>query len=127
MALRLLDDLQNHARTRPAAAAVRSVGTPKEQLTFLELHRHVLRLAEMLRARIPTGSTVLLCRSNRPSYITSFLGVLAAGNTVFPLSSDSAEPEFVSAAPPFASVRRDRRTAGCTKPSTPFQGQCSAG
>lgn len=105
MALRLIDDLQNHARTRPAAVAVRSVGNPNERLTFLELNDRVPRLAELLRAQIPAGSTVLLCKSNRPSYIVNFLGVLAAGHTVFPLSIDSAEPEFVSAA------RRSRASA----------------
>lgn len=98
MTLRLLDDLRTHAKSRPAFVAACAVGNPEQNLTFLELHHRVAWLAETLGTRIPAGSTVLLCGFNRPSFIASFLGVLAAGDIVFPISIDSAEPEIVSAA-----------------------------
>jgi acyl-CoA synthetase (AMP-forming)/AMP-acid ligase II len=98
MNLRLLDDLTHHAVTRPDAVAALSVGSPARFLTYQDLHRRVTDLAAILRARVQDNSVVLLCGTNRPSYVTSFLGVLAAGNTVFPLSGDLTESELVLAA-----------------------------
>ena len=98
MTLRLLDDLERHAAIRPHAVAVLSVGNSARFLTYRDLHRRVTDLGAILDARIRGNSTVLLSGANRPWYVTSFLGVLAAGNTVFPLSGDLTESELVSAA-----------------------------
>lgn len=98
MALRLIEDLQAHARCRPEAPAVRRVGNNDRAWSFGELLRRVNRIAETLRSPISAQSTVVLCAPNRPSFISSFLGALAAGNTVFPIATDLSEPELTSAA-----------------------------
>lgn len=98
MTLRLLDDLRHHARSRPTAIAACAVGMRGNSLTFHSMHQRVEQLAECLAAKISAGFTVLLCGSNRPSYIAQFLGVLAAGDTVFPFSPDSSESELLTAA-----------------------------
>jgi acyl-CoA synthetase (AMP-forming)/AMP-acid ligase II len=99
MTLQLLDDLRTHATRRPDAAALVPVGGPPDtSLTFRELERRTLELATVLRERLPSHSTVLLCYPNRPAYHAAFLGTLAADKTVFPVSIDSAAPELESAA-----------------------------
>jgi acyl-coenzyme A synthetase/AMP-(fatty) acid ligase len=99
MTLRLIDDLQDHARNHPHALAALPVGDSwGKAISYAELHQQVLRLAAMLRDQLPVGATVLLCGPNRPSYLTHLLAVLAAGNTVFPIAADSAGPELASAA-----------------------------
>lgn len=99
MMLRLLDDLRTHARLRPAAPALLpvggSAGTP---LAFAELERLTREVATVLRQRIAPRSTVLLCYPNRPAYHAAFLGALAAGDAVFPVSTESAAPELEAAA-----------------------------
>lgn len=112
MTLRLLDDLQTHARTRPDAVAVRSVGRQVQVFTYLELQLRVRQLAEILRACLGPSSTVLLCGFNRPSFITHYLGVLAAGHTVFPLSTDSSESELINIA------RRSGAAAAISAPAS---------
>lgn len=99
MTLRLLEDLRTHASLRPHAAALVPVGgTAGASLTFGDLERRTRELATVLRERVPLNSTVLLCCPNRPAYHAAFLGTLAAGSTVFPVSPDSAPPELESAA-----------------------------
>ncbi|HEY2589262.1 MAG TPA: AMP-binding protein [Tepidisphaeraceae bacterium] len=99
MALRLLDDLRTHARLRPDAPALLAVGGSADaSLTFAELENRARELATILRDRIPLHSTVLLCYPSRQPYHAAFLGTLAAGDTVFPVSPDSARPELESAA-----------------------------
>jgi acyl-CoA synthetase (AMP-forming)/AMP-acid ligase II len=98
MTLRLLDDLQNHARTRPQALAVLSVNGREQRLAYADLQHRVTSLAGVVRARLPLGSTIVICGPNRPSYIADFLGILAAGSTVFPLAADLTESELASAA-----------------------------
>jgi acyl-CoA synthetase (AMP-forming)/AMP-acid ligase II len=98
MTLRLLHALQDHARVRSNAPAAVGVGTTENALSWAQLNDRVTTLATTLRQHLPPDATVLLCYPNRPEFIAAFLGVLAAGTTVFPISADSAGPELKSAA-----------------------------
>lgn len=111
MTLRLLDDLQHHARTRPQALAALSVNGPEQRLTYADLQQRVASLEQLLRAQVSVGSTILLCGPNRPSYIADFLGILAADCTVFPLAADLTESELASAG------RRSKAAAIIARPA----------
>lgn len=98
MMLHLIDALQRHASTRPAAIAARAVGaTQRQKLSYSELQTRAASIAAVLGQTVPAGTTVLLCGPNRLSFIASFLGILAAGNAVFPIAEDSAGAELASA------------------------------
>jgi acyl-CoA synthetase (AMP-forming)/AMP-acid ligase II len=98
MTLRLLQDLESHARSAPDAPAVQSVG-PGEPIQFTrgQLHDSVCKICEAL-CKLLAGGTVLLHYPNRRQYIPAFLGVLAAECTLFPVAADAAEAEVISAA-----------------------------
>jgi acyl-CoA synthetase (AMP-forming)/AMP-acid ligase II len=98
MTLRLLDDLRTHARQRPDAPALVPVGGRDAPWTFAELDRGAGEVERVLRERIAADSTILLCYPNRPAFHATFLGTLAAGDTIFPVSTDSTVPELESAA-----------------------------
>ncbi|HXE52769.1 MAG TPA: class I adenylate-forming enzyme family protein, partial [Tepidisphaeraceae bacterium] len=93
-----LEFLRSHATSRPGLPAVCRVGANDAPTSWQTLHQQVQALSEFLKPILPAGGTVLLCYPNRPEYIALFLGVLAAGDTLFPVSSDSAGPELISAA-----------------------------
>ena len=98
MTPQLIEDLQRHASTRPAALAARTVGESGSQsLSYSDIQAHVSQLAALLRQTVAEGATVMLCVPNRPSFIATFLGILAAGNAVFPLAEDSAGAELAAA------------------------------
>ena len=99
MTMRLLESLSAHARYRGSSVAARSVGAMvANAITYCALDASVLRLAGVLGQAAGPGSTVVLSYPNRPEYLAGYLGVLAAGSTVFPMSSDSVGPELLSAA-----------------------------
>lgn len=98
MMLRLLQDLDSHARTRSLAPAIYGAGQDQPAFTWETLRDRVASVADTLQREAPAGGTVLLCGPNCPEYIAAFLGVLAAGDTLFPISCESAGPELASAA-----------------------------
>lgn len=99
MALRLIEKLREHAGRRPSAIALRAAGNPQvEPVTWSGLARQVESVAACLAQQLPAGAVVLLCLPNRPENVAAFLGVLAAGRTLFPIPVDSAPPELASVA-----------------------------
>ena len=95
--LRLLEAVAKHARLMPHAAAVCAVGS-RLGYSWTELNDRIASVAAGLRQALGHGGTVLLCHPNDPDFIAAFLGTLAAGNAVFPVSADAVGPELQSAA-----------------------------
>lgn len=86
--MQLLDKLQHHASHRPDAVALAHVerdGQTAETFTYFEYHRAVARVAEAIGRATPAGAVVLIQMPNALTYPVAFLGVLAAGRTLFPL------------------------------------------
>lgn len=101
MSLRLIHCLAEYGRSRPGAVAVRQVDEGElanRELTYGELHRRVAAFAARLSKEVRPGDVVLLCCPNQPMYFVAFLGILAAGATVFPLNPELTEPELLAAA-----------------------------
>lgn len=100
MGLRLIERLREHARQRPGAVALRAAANHEaEPISRAALLQRVERVADCLAAQgVPAGAPVLLCYPNEPECVATFLGVLAAGNTLFPLPVDSAAPELAQLA-----------------------------
>ena len=97
--MRLLQELDAHARSAPEAAAVRSVGRdPPVVLSRGQLRDRVGAIASRLREQLGQSGVILLHYPNRPEYVVAFLGVLAAEGTLFPVAADAAGPEVVAAA-----------------------------
>src|SRR5437016_5752594 len=93
----LLARLRRHAEERRSACAYREAGGGRS-LNYGELAAAVDALAMSLRARLEAGSVVILSSANRIEYPVAFLGVLAAGCTVFPVSAEAADAELMRAA-----------------------------
>jgi acyl-CoA synthetase (AMP-forming)/AMP-acid ligase II len=91
----LLARLASHAAQRPTAQAYQA---GDGSLTYGQLHVRVTALAGALRQSLPSGAAVLLSCPNCLEYPIAFLGILAAGCTVFPVSPEAADVEIASAA-----------------------------
>lgn len=94
--MEILDRLARHARQTPQRAAVVSPGSGR--LDYAQLSRAVSGIAAMLRARAGPDEVVILSCVNCPEFVASFLGVLAAGATVFPVSPGLSGTELERAA-----------------------------
>jgi len=86
--LRVLDQLQQHAESRPDAIAFadadsRDAGT--QRLTYAQLAAAVVCAADAIDRATPSDSVILIQLPNALAYPVAYLGVLAAGRTVFPL------------------------------------------
>ena len=99
MTLELLEALDRHARSDGAKRAAAPVGGPSaESLTYAWLRDRTEALRLRLVDATGPGATTLLCYPNRPEYLAAYLGSLAAGRTVFPISPAASGAETVSAA-----------------------------
>jgi acyl-CoA synthetase (AMP-forming)/AMP-acid ligase II len=78
-------------KERPDAAAYRQGSTI---LTYRDLAGGVAALANLLQREIPSKSVVMLSCSNQLAYPVTFLAILAAGCTVFPVSIEMTEVEL---------------------------------
>jgi long-chain fatty acid adenylyltransferase FadD28 len=84
--------LREHARLRPDDTAFTFVdyeqdsdGVP-ERLTWSQLYRRALSVAQALRVRGSTGDRALILAPHGPDYVAAFLGALQAGLIAVPLS-----------------------------------------
>jgi len=98
MAMELLNRLQRHAREAPDQVAYREVTGGGRAMTYAQLAAASRAFAAHLRRRMPRGGVVMLCLPNALEYPAAFLGILAAGFGVFPVSADSAPAELKSLA-----------------------------
>ena len=92
---RLLADLvRAHARSRPAAAALRD---ESQSLSYAELDALMDRVAAALQqGGVRPGEAIAICALNSVRYAALFLGALRAGVVVAPLAP-SATPEALAA------------------------------
>ncbi len=95
--LQLLDRLAAHAADRPGAVAYRDAGN-HQSLTWRTLADRVTALGRRLASAFPAGGVVMLCAANQIEYPVAFLGILASGCDVFPVSAEIAEAELLRAA-----------------------------
>ncbi len=88
--------LKQHAEDRPEAIAYRlhSSGT----LTYRQLADQVDAFAHWLSDRVPRGATIILSCPSDLKYPVAFLGLLAAGCSVFPILLDASDMELSRAA-----------------------------
>jgi long-chain acyl-CoA synthetase len=89
--MKLLHRLNQHAADAPQRVAYREVtGDVRRELTYGELARAVSGFA----GRVRSGAVVMLCLPNRIEYLAAFLGILAGGASVFPVSPELTEAEL---------------------------------
>ena len=100
MALQLLNNLSQHGQLRPDAVAVREVvrDEPSRMLTWDQLSRLVDHWGAVFASALKPGDVGIICSPNTCGFWVVFLGMLKAGLNVFPVWSDIAEPELLSAA-----------------------------
>lgn len=91
----LLAQVNRHADERPNALAYRMAGGAS--LTYRELLDRATALADTLATRLPSQSVVLLSYPSQLEYPIAFLGILAAGCAVFPVSSEATDTELNNA------------------------------
>jgi acyl-CoA synthetase (AMP-forming)/AMP-acid ligase II len=140
--LALIRRLDEHARRRPDAVAVREIAGPGAErvVTRRELQAASCHLAERLR-RAPEG-VVATCAGNRSELVAALLGGLRADRPVLPIPPDApageradlfrrlsvsvlvAEPQVLDAATevavriPLDAIALDRRAGGDAGPPT---------
>jgi len=99
MTLRLIEKLRAHAQDRPDAPILRRVAMPPgEFVTRHGLVEQVDAVTRHLHQHLPIGATILLCHSYAPEFVSAFLGVLNAGDTLFCVPVDSVAAELEMAA-----------------------------
>jgi long-chain acyl-CoA synthetase len=94
MSMKLLQRLDHHACSAPARIAYRELAVPGRTLTYLQLRDAAFAFAAHLRTLVQPGAVVMLALPNRLEYPIAFLGVLAAGCCVFPVSSEMVDVEM---------------------------------
>ncbi len=95
--LELLQRIAAHATGRPEGVAYRDAGNG-QALTWRELVDRSVMLGRQLAGAFPAGGVVMLCAANQTEYPIAFLGALAAGCDVFPVSAEIADAELLRAA-----------------------------
>jgi long-chain acyl-CoA synthetase len=81
--------LQRAAQKHPERPAIFDEG---EALTYGDLWDRVERLAAALRDRVTPESRVVVSLSDKPSFVTAFYAVSAAGGVSVPLADGASEP-----------------------------------
>jgi acyl-CoA synthetase (AMP-forming)/AMP-acid ligase II len=94
--MQLLDRLSLHAQTRPGDLAY--TDQSGHALTWKQLNDAARGFAVAITERLQDRGPILLCAPNQINYPIAFLGILAAGFDVFPISADVAESELLRAA-----------------------------
>jgi acyl-CoA synthetase (AMP-forming)/AMP-acid ligase II len=100
MPLRLLAQIERHARERPTAPAFSHAITPlgAADLTWSQLQSAILAASAEFADHLDPGSVLLLCSANRAEFAIAFLAGLSAGLCVFPVSPSLTVAELESAA-----------------------------
>src|SRR5438552_4167478 len=93
----ILDRLRSHASDSPDGIALREVASGRT-MSWSKLDSAVREFAGELKTDLPAGSVVMLRCPNTCGFHVAFLGVLAAGMTVFPVAHEITRPEFDAAA-----------------------------
>lgn len=89
--MKLIERLNEHVAAAPEGLAYREVtGEVRRELTYGGLARAVGAIA----SRVQAGEVVILCLANRIEYPAAFLGILAGGASVFPVSPDLTAAEL---------------------------------
>jgi acyl-CoA synthetase (AMP-forming)/AMP-acid ligase II len=96
MSFGLIERLGEHARDRPDAPALAAIDTGKVW-TWRDVGGATASVARRLKSNASRG-TVMLCAANEPGFVAGFLGALAAGWQVFPVSPQSPAAELRSLA-----------------------------
>jgi acyl-CoA synthetase (AMP-forming)/AMP-acid ligase II len=92
MNLHLIERLAEHGRQMPHASALVQLPAGRTW-TWKDLNSATAAVAARLRERAP-ATTVMLCGANEPAFVAAFLGALAAGCQVFPVSPQSPAAEL---------------------------------
>lgn len=106
MAVQLLTNILEHARSRPDAPAIAgfrwaangAAAMHRTTWTYGQLAATTSVVAQRIAARTPENGVVLLAQPNGFEFTAMFLGILAAGRTVFPVSPTLAASELTEAA-----------------------------
>ncbi|MDB5319556.1 MAG: putative long-chain-fatty-acid--CoA ligase, partial [Phycisphaerales bacterium] len=98
MAMQLLQRLDAHARLAGRRTAYRELCAGGRELSYEQLRDGAMAFARHVRSKIAAGAVVMLCVPNRIEYPVAFLGILAAGCSVFPVSAEITDVELRSLA-----------------------------
>ena len=98
MAMKLLQRIDTHARSAGNRTAYRELCTGGRELTYPQLRDAAMAFAALVSNKVAAGGVVMLCVPNRIEYPVAFLGVLAAGCSVFPVSAEITDVELRSLA-----------------------------
>lgn len=101
MSHQLLAQVHAHARRNPDQPAYRLVqrcAPDAPPLTYAQLTKRINHFACRIRDAVAPGSVVVLRSPNTLEYPAIFLGILAAGCDVFPISPEAATDELRRAA-----------------------------
>ena len=99
--MRILERLQQHAEAQPDAVAFNVIskqGTSALHLNYRQLAAAVAHVAQQISTSTPDGAVIILQLPNGLAYPVTYLAVLAAGRTAFPLHPLLIECEIAEAA-----------------------------
>src|SRR5437763_9369558 len=94
MAMKLLQRLNAHARLAGRRTAYRELCAGGRDLSYAQLRDAAMAFATLVSGKLAPGEVVMICVPNRIEYPVAFLGVLAAGCSVFPVSADITDVEL---------------------------------
>ena len=99
--MRVFEQLEHHAQAQPDTPAyllVDRAGQATASLTYRQFVQAVAAAADTIRAMTPGDAIVIIQMPNCLAYPVAYLGVLAAGRTVFPLHPALTAHEVAEAA-----------------------------
>src|SRR5437016_5478546 len=97
VSMHIHERLRAHATDAPRRTALREVASGRT-LTWEQVHAAACLFAEQLSQRVAPGSVVMVRCANTCDFHIAFLGALAGGMTVFPVSHEITPSEFDAAA-----------------------------
>src|SRR5512133_2095963 len=95
--MQLIERIQHHATDAAQSLAIRNA-EDGATCSYGELRGRVEKLGALLRQWLPRGAVVMLKCPNGPDFWVTYLAILAAEMSVFPVAPDMALPELVRAA-----------------------------
>ena len=95
--MQILERLRAHASDTPDRLALREITTGRT-MSWSQLSAAARQFASRLTESVGAGATVMLRCPNACEFHITFLGALAAGMTVFPISHEITAVEFQAAA-----------------------------
>jgi long-chain acyl-CoA synthetase len=94
--MKLLQRLDAHARLAGRRTAYRELCAGGRELSYAQLRDATMAFATLVSRKVAAGAVVLVCVPNRIEFPVAFLGVLAAGCSVFPVSAEITDIELRS-------------------------------